>query len=374
MGLKTEKRRWLIAAGISLALAGLLKRQAAVLFPLFVLLIVFRSRFGRPQTWAPMMPTPRALLALGVGLALGFAPIMAWYASQGALGEFIDGYFLSGSGWKYAQAQLSLNGRVLRLGDGFMGFAEYMATPTLLAVVVILTALRSDRKFTLRGILLAGLLGFGFLGIAIGFRFFKGYYLQLLPAMLWLAAHPDGPVSRWTRPETWRGAPRLRSLMVACVLLLAVASAAFNDFSQLSSIRSQRKTPRDYRIRKIATHIQKNTASTDRIWIWGRWAWPIYFHAERLASTRFYKSLAIFTNNLTNTWRRPTKKTRFEPNSPWPELIKELEASPPVFIVLAHNESYRSFTALTDFIKRRYRVSSGIKARGFSIYRLKSKG
>ena len=361
----------MVGHGFILALAGVLKRQAAVLFPLFTALIIFQQRLARPEGWSNSGIVQVNLLRFFSGLALGFAPILIWYASRGALVEFIDTYFFSSSGWKYAQSQLSWAEKVPRLGDGLMGFLEYLALPTLLAIAAGLNGLRSDREITLRGALLAGLILCGFAGAAIGYRFFKGYHLQVLPAILLLAAHPDGPVARWASLHFWTRAPWRRRLMIGVAMLLLLAPAVVNDGNQISTIRKQRETPRDLRVQKIARHIAEKTKADDRIWIWGRWAWPIYFHADRLSSTRFYKSLAIFTNNLTNTWRRPTRKTEFDPNSPWPELMAELEARPPVFIVLAHNESYRSFTALNDFIKRRYVTAPKLRVRGFSIYRLR---
>ena len=102
--------------------------------------------------------------------------------------------------------------------------------------------------------------------------------------------------------------------------------------------------------------IRENSNSEDRIWVWGRWAWPVYFHADRRPATDFPNTLSVFTSNLTNTWRRPTKNTGFIEESPWPVLMEQLERDRPLFIVLSHNENYHKFKALRQFIRREYRA------------------
>lgn len=218
-----------------------------------------------------------------------------------------------------------------------------------------------------------GFLVFSFVGAALGLRFFKGYYLHVLPALVWISAHPDGPVVQWFDQTLWSGGRRiLRSLGVVIVLISVSLPAAISDAHQLSTIRKRRAVARDLNAQKIARYIKQNTTETDRIWVWGRWAWPIYFHADRLAATRYPKTLGVFTTTLTNTWRRPTKNTEFDPKSPWPLLIKQLKDDAPAFIVLSHNENYRKFKAMNKLLRAKYRAVRSLKVRGFSVYRLKS--
>ena len=142
---------------------------------------------------------------------------------------------------------------------------------------------------------------------------------------------------------------------------------------QLQMIRKRRQSPRDAVAQKIGRHIRNHSNPDDSIWVWGRWAWPVYFHANRPIATDFPKSLGVFTTTLTNTWRPATKNTAFDPKSPWPELITQLKRDEPKFIVLSHNENYRKFNGLNRLLRQRYQPVKGLKTRGFSVYVAKVK-
>lgn len=374
LAMRTGRIRWLIATGILLAMAGLMKRQAAVLFPVFFAGIFLQRWLPWPHDWKSFDHWQKPVAGLFGGLALGFAPIIIWYTSQGALGGFLDSYAFSKDGWRYVKGSQGIGERLSRVGDGLLGFAEYVALPTLLASFTALMALRPRTEWSARGVFMVAFLGFSFVGAALGLRFFKGYYLHVLPALVWLAAHPDGPILPWLDRTLWTGRTRiLKNLGVMVVLFAVSLPAAISDSHQLSSIRKRRAVARDLSAQKIARYIKANTEPTDRIWVWGRWAWPIYFHADRRAASRYPKTLGVFTTTLTNTWRRPTKNTEFDPKSPWPKLIEQLKTDRPAFIVLSHNENYRKFKAMNQLIRARYRAVKTLKVRGFSVYRLKEK-
>ena len=366
---KTGRIRWLLATGILLALAGLLKRQAAVLFPLFAI-APFAGRYvSWPEEWVGFFEPRRALAMFGLGLAMGFSPIMIWYLTQGELGTFVGSYFFSESGWKYVQGSTGWSDKLIRIGDGFLGFGMYVATPTLLAVMTVAAGVRTGTCWTARGLFLAGHIGLSFVGASLGLRFFKGYYLHVLPALVWLAAHPQGLVTQWLARDLWAGWwKKCRSLILVFLSCLLISPAVIHDVSQVQTIRKRRQAARDPIAQKIGAFIKKNSKDSDRIWVWGRWAWPVYFHADRRAATYFPKSLGVFTSNLTNTWRRPSKNTAFDPRSPWRVLIKQLKRDKPAFLVLSHNERYRSFKALNQMLRKDYRPVKGLRTRGFSVY------
>jgi len=370
---KTGRLRYLILAGVLLAIAGLLKRQAAVLFPIFALIPLLHRWANWPEHWLGFGDARKAVIALFSGLGVGFAPIMIWYASQGALVPFVKSYFFSESGWKYVKGDAELWDQTLRIGDGFLGFAEYIATPTLLATVAIFMVVRPGSPLTARGVFLAAHLGMSFIGAALGLRFFKGYYLQTLPALVWISAHPRGPISVWFQLDLWASwKDKFKTSLLALGAFMVVFPALLHDGMAVNEIRTRRETPRDLTAQSISRVIRENTASTDEIWVWGRWAWPVYFHADRRPATDFPKTLSVFTTNLTNTWRRPTKNTGFIDDSPWPILMEQLTQERPKFIVLSHNENYHKFKALRDFLRREYRAVS-MNARGFSVYGLKGR-
>lgn len=374
LALKRGTLRWWIACGATLAFAGLLKRQAAVIFPLFALLVALWPRLHRPDGWRGPAHRIHALGAFAGGLALGFAPLMIWSAAHGGLGEFVRHYFFSESGWRYvAKVELDWSDKLPRIGDGFLGFWAYMAVPAVLAAFTLAATLADGeaRKPGVRGVLLGGHFWLSFLGAALGFRFFKGYYLQVLPAAVWLAAHPRGPITRWFRAGVWQRGNRLRAGLQLLCLLLALVPAAIGDIGELQDIRRRRATPRDADAARVGEVIRANSAPGDRIWVWGRWAWPVYFHADRLAPGRFYKVLGVLTNNLTNTWRRPTEKTEFTLDSPWEEVTAELVEGRPAFIAVSRNEGYRDWKAFRDLLRTDYDRVRGVRSGGIVLYRRK---
>ncbi len=371
--IQSRKSKWLIATGILLAMAGLLKRQGAVLTPLFSLWLMLIAQREHTGFKACIGGSLRLLTPLLIGLALGFLPIFMFYALKGAFGEFAHHYFFSPGGWNYLDT-LSWNEKAVRLSDGALGFFEYGALATILAIIALvsrgLQSVAKRRKDvdlkTESWLLLVGLLAVSILGLSLGFRFFKGYYLQTLPALVWMAGATVGTIGLTS--ERFTGVKRLMAALVCAGLC---SPGIHTDFKALKSIRHQRHTARDLGAQRIAKDIEANTDSSDRIWVWGRAAWPIYVHANRLAATRYPKTLAVFTTNLTNTWRRGTKPTTFEPRSDWRSLIKELKRDKPAYIVLAHNERYSKFSALHTLLRRSYRKAS-TPTRGFSVYRAKT--
>ena len=368
---------WIAGSGITLAMAGLLKRQAAVLFPLFVLLLLLRpwlpghgERADAADGDRPALTPQRGLIALAAGLVIGFAPMGIYYLAQGGFHAYVEDYFMSQAGWRYMKGDLDWADKWPRIKDGFLGLWEYMAVPSLLAAFGMVAA-RAKAGWTFRGTLLGGHFWLSFLGAALGLRFFKGYYLQLLPAAVWLAAHPDGALVRWLRRENWPAGVFQRAGRVGLLLcfVLALLPAGLGDFDNLGKIRKWRRSARDRDARRVARIIKENSTPSDRIWVWGRWAWPVYFHADRLAASRYYKVLGVITNNLTGTWRRKTEKTRFEPSGPWRELMDDLQRVEPVFIAVAHNEDYKGFDAFKRLLKEQYRKVRHTKAKGITLYR-----
>ena len=361
---------WLVGAGIALAAAGLFKRQAAILFPLVAFVIAMGPRLEMPDGWVGVSRRP-GLIAFFGGLAAGFAPMGLYYLIQGGFVDaYIRDYFLSESGWRYVKGDLDLGAKIERIGHGFLGLWEYMALPALLAALSM-ASMRARAGWTARGVLLAGHFWLSFAGAALGFRFFKGYYLQVLPAAAWLAAAPDGPLARWLHRDAWPAGTfqRVGRALVVLCFALALAPAAIADWDDLKKIRSWRKTARDRPAQAVAKIIRENTSPDDRIWVWGRWGWPIYFHADRVAATRYYKVLGVITTNLNGTWKRPPDKTRFDPSGPWPEIIADLEKNAPRFIAVAQNEDYRKFDAFKKLLASRYERVEHVDAKGFTLYR-----
>jgi hypothetical protein len=206
----------------------------------------------------------------------------------------------------------------------------------------------------------------------VGFRFYKSYYLHVLPALALAAAAPGGLVDLALRRETWSlpAGGRTRALWLGFTLMLAtvVGLAAANDIANLGEIRGQRRVARDLDAQRVAKVIAAHSAPDDRIWVWGRWAWPVYYHADRRAASRHYKVMNVLTTPLTNTWRREGDPERFVEEGPWREILDEVQAARPAFIVVAPNEDKRAFKAFNDWLSADFKVVPVAKATTLTLF------
>lgn len=359
LGLRDGRRGWFVASGAMVTIAALMKHQGMMVAPLFAVVIWCTPYLERPEGWATV-ERREALLSYIIGGLLGFVPIAAFYAAHGDLGAFFQNFFLSNTGWRYVEGELNWAARIDRLEDGALGLWKFMAVPTLLVTIVGASVrLQKRDPWTTRGLLLVGHLVMGAVGVSIGFRYFRGYYLQLLPAAAWVAAHPQGPLLRWTdratRPHSWEAWGR-RGVHVMLLSLLFIGPFTGDMALLKQSLRGRRiYSGPQIEARRVGDWIRRQTQPDDRLWVWGRWAWPVYYYADRLSPTRFYKVLGIITTNLTNTWKRPTAMTRYVRRGPWREVNADLERTKPVFIVTARNESYAGFTTLERMLSTEYR-------------------
>ena len=364
--LRSAKMRAWVVCGVLLAIAGLCKRQAAALFPVFMLVMLVPG-LARPDGWAPPIRRLRGAAALLGGMAIGFGALGVWYLVQGGAEAYIRHYFFSESGWKYAaQSALDFDAKLLRVGDGLLGFWEFAGLPSVLALCVGgVAAIR--RRVTARGVLLTGHLLMSFAGAAVGFRFFKSYYHQVLPALCWLAAHPESPLMRALSPALWR-ARRLQAAGALVVLLGAGVPGSMKAYSQYAGVKRVRSQNTERDLQRVARNLRPNLDPDDTIWVWGRWAWPLYFHTQTRSPTRFYKVLGVVTNTLTNTWRRPTQPTQFVHGPEADRIVADLRAAKPAFIVISKNERYAKWTGFVRLLREEYRVVPHFKMRRFVTY------
>lgn len=381
-GLKRGSLRWFVLCGVTLAWAALFKRQAGVLFPIFPLVLWLAPRLGLPPRWRLLRREGqhrRAIYAFLGGLAVGFGALGVYFlAAAGLEGvwAYVKHFFLSGAGWRYVGGELDATDKFYRLEDAFTGFYQFMLLPTVLACLTIVSVPQERRRgWALLGLLLGGHLLLSFVGLSLGFRFYKGYYLHALPAAAWLAAHQDGPILRWFHPRAWPEGVQQRLSRVFVVLLVAVLCMAAGErgYHGVKQERRKRTNVNSYQMEavRIARHVREHTSPDDRIWVWGRWAWPVYYHADRLSVTPFYKVLGVITNNLTNTWKRPTEMTRFVPLGPHVEIGRQLARGKPAFIVTANNEDYTGFTQLEELLSKDYEPVQLGNITAFRCYRRK---
>ena len=390
-----------LGLGLLIALSALMKRQGAAIFPLALWLVYSVSANKH-----------KALTYLIGGTCIGFTLFFIPYWQKGHLLEGIENYFFSKSGWDYlasniVETKVNISSKVHklpRLWDGIVGTPIHLPIGTALSSLVLVYTLverwqtkqyQENSEMESSDFIDTRLLGYlgifallSFTGTALGLRFFKGYYLQMLPALIWIGTYPSVWRRVFTLSRTLLSSKlRTKGLLQKVIIVLFITSLPFAlsiSWSHLNKARRMRSAPLylpTMQIREISQEIKANTQREDKIWVWGRWAWPSYFYTERQSATRYFKNLGVLTTQLTNTWNpnRKSLPTRFNPHSPWKEAIKELEANPPQWIICAKNESFRDFKALRQLLSQRYqavtyqqlRVKTGKKRPLFSVYRLK---
>ncbi len=359
LGLKYGGWFWFLSCGIAVTWAALFKRPGATIFPLYLGVLAIAPWLTFPRAFL-RPPRASSIFAYFAGLFTGFLPLGIYYTIKGSLGAFIRSFFFSQFGWRYVGGEQGLWEKIKISEDAFLGCWEYLFLPTILACLTLVSVpLDKSRGRTLLGLLLGGHFLFSFAGVFLGFRFFQGYFLQVIPALAWLAAHPEGPILKWFQPERWRFC-RLKPVILsgACILFLLVFcfAPASKDLSTFKIIRHSvtglNSTHHD--AERIGKIIKSKTRPEEKIWVWGRWAWPVYYFSDRLSSIRYYKVLGVITNNLTNTWRRPTEMTKFMPVGPYKEVGKGLKKTKPSFIVTANNEDYTGFKAFETLLRDQY--------------------
>lgn len=349
-----------ILAGSLMTIAALCKRQGVVIAPLFLCSAI--SLYSIAQFRLILRR-----LTLGIlGSFLTFIPIMAWYDAHHALGAWIESYVLSRSGWEYVKGggggRLNFTELSLRMGDGILGIWEYSRAPICFALCATIFLYwtgrqsKDDHPFRSSLVFLWILTALSFVGASLGWRYFKGYYLQLLPGLLWIGSLALKYLNQLDFNK------RSRSIFAVIICLLFIPLS--RDLTQSLEARSKRAKALylpTYEVQRVSSWIKKQAQPDDHLWVWGRWAWPLYHHTGLMSPTRYYKSLGVLTTQLTNTWNpnRQSAPVRFNPQSAWQEAIKELRANPPRFIVLARNEDWREFKALKNLLSEHYqRISS----------------
>ncbi len=356
---------WIVLSGMFLVWGALMKHQGSFLLPAFLFYL-----YHQPYRFLLM-------LSLGFGMGLGFLPLFVHYYQHGHLIVILKNYFLSESGWRYVKEQQLWSDRFLGLYDGLLGVFLFTGFVAILSVLSIILYMRIYKNLQAKShqdfifLIILSIMSFG--GVAVGWRFFKGYYLQLFAPLILLALHPITLRWLWDQIRNFTQFKVSQKSMIILLIMTLLTSFGYESKSLVAQ-RKQRRGPLHLpavQSKQVGLWIKKNSKPEDQIWVWGRWAWPVYFYSQKMSATRYFKNLGVLTTQLTNTWRRGTKPTKFDPNTPWVSAINELQAFSPKWIAIAQNESYQDFKALKDLLRQKYQKRTpqqiGLKGKHFTI-------
>lgn len=335
---------WL-AAGAACGLAALCKQPSG-----FILVPVL--------AWAVLAPGRRDLSAgacVIAGAGLAHVPVTLHYLAHGQLGALVRGYLWNPWGWDYVVGRaavplhhalwewLAATTHFVALPLALAAFTLAARRPPVPAAISQPSAPTDPVPGATRALVVWALAALA--AAAVGLRFYKGYYLAVLPPLCLLAAAPWGALG----PGVWRrGAPRL---LLAPLLLALTARATL----VLHATRVDRARPHDAATRAIGRFLADNTTDGDTIWVWGWHLWGAYAYSGRLSASRVYKTLGLLTPVNTDTWRTPAPAPRLLADSPYAHmLIGDLSQSPPAFIVIGGTAPREPFVPLRRLLADRY--------------------
>ncbi|MGZ8764026.1 MAG: ArnT family glycosyltransferase [Acidimicrobiia bacterium] len=236
------RREKFAASGVAVAAATLAKQTgAATLLPVLYLAWRVRRRRGVAEAGAGF-----ALPLAVVALLVGPAQLLFW----AVLGN--GSYLGIGSASAYVLGLFAV-----------MSVAFVLCNLPVVAPVFWAWRSRVDRDETDLWLWLLS----GVLSVAVGFRFFGHYYLQLLPPLCLISA---GVLAR--------ASERLRVATVGAAALLAVGFSIVGHVAQPFGVEP--------RYQRVSRFIESNASERDRILVWG--ALPeVYWASNRRPATRF---------------------------------------------------------------------------------------
>jgi MFS family permease len=316
-----------LGAGVAVAVATLAKQTgAATLIPVLYLVARARGKRGVGEALAGFG------LPLGlVALLLGPADVVFWVV----LGN--GSYFGLGSASAYV------------LGLFLVMTLAFLACN--LPIVWTLPRAWRDRRAQPQTELWLWLLSAA-LSVAVGFRFFGHYYLQLLPPLSLITA---GALTR--RPE------RVARVTVACAGIIAVGFSIFGFF-----VRPWADNPK---YEAVSQYLDIHTTEADRIFVWGHMP-EIYWASERLPASGILSS-----GFPVGDWGgRPEGdlKSRAPTEGTYEKMLADLRTNRPRYVLDTTGARIRGsqyapmsdYDALQSFVDRGYRYVRTID--GIAIY------
>lgn len=332
--------RWAFAAGVFGALACLCKQIAApnVLLHAFVLVVYGRLRL-------------KLLAANVAGGVVAVAPVVAYFAWAGALGEFYD--CVLGHNFRYA-SRVPLHEYHLYFWETFEPMLYQWAPIFALALVGLILTYRKPWRFLTLLWLLAALAG-----ISAGGYFRSHYYFQMIPPLAVLAGRGVAGATWWL-PGDIRAVVAAVACVVALVTGVAMSWEHYFDYDE----HPYRKVRDIYGLNPFpetqaaADWLASRTAADEPVYVHGSEP-QILFHARRPSASRYIFAYPLMTPFADTLVRQE-------------EVIGELERRRPRYVVVATTDmsfirEYDKGTPrrlddwLNDRLARDYRVAATIE-------------
>lgn len=349
---------WYFLAGLSAALATLVKQVGGVLFFVFFC-------YGIHEWWKEKdsFSRRRSLCRYGIlctGALLPVIAVIAFYRFHGySLSQLYD--FLLGSNLRYIQIGYE-HGNLL----GFFSSAMKVMLPengllwfgTGFAVVYLGRRIWRGEGEAKDRVLLWWVF-WSFAVLWISGTFFYHYFLQIVGPFSVLAAF--GIVASWEMLKSLSSLPRfVAKAGWAALLLILVIIFIKTDYKYFFSYTPIEQTLLQHKlsdgvfdrygiynviVQQVANYIHANTDPSEAVYVWGI-APQIYFLAQRKAASRYrnnYNMSMVFTNNSLEALK-----------AYGPVVMEDLRRSPPVYIVQIF--CLEEFPELQTFVRGQYMV------------------
>ncbi|MCB9865078.1 MAG: glycosyltransferase family 39 protein [Phycisphaerales bacterium] len=280
-GPKVGSRFRLFAAGGMLGLASALKTIIAVHWVFLAVWIAWAAWREHRRAW----PAVRALLILGMGPALLWISIGAYFGLTSRWSEFTDATFAFNL--SYAKSDAPFAARFLQFfAPPRHPFTFDSALPLwiagILAVGVHAVLAIIDRHRDRAGPLLAYVLA-SYVAVCLPAHFWPHYYYLMIPplALLIGSAIEDLGALRWR-------AARPSAVVVAGLVVLAVGLTEWAWYlgQPPFGITVARYNSRDFWGRAIGEKVRAVTDPDDYVFVYGNDA-EIYYYAQRRCASRF---------------------------------------------------------------------------------------
>jgi hypothetical protein len=184
----------------------------------------------------------------------------------------------------------------------------------------------------------------------LGGRYYKGYFLVVVPPLVLLAAMPWG----WLGPRP-RGGRWLQLATLPLLVVLALRAGAL-----LAGERRVRGLAHDSGAQRIARYVASHTLPEDRVWVWGWHLWGVYSLAGRFSPSPIFKTLSVITPPNDDTWRSPSSRSPFVDGPASEALLADLERDPPAYIILGGTVPREEFRGLQALLRGAYELDRGL--------------